>query len=61
MTRAKMGIKINLKQNALSWFKLLSRDSGSHIPCEIHMSMLSQATTRECKCRISYGSLPQRG
>ena len=45
----KLGIKLNLKQNALSWFKLLSCDSGLQIPYEIHMSMCPQATTHDCK------------
>ena len=64
-----LGIKMNLKQNALHGFKLLPHDSGSHITYEIHMSMFPQATTRNCKkyfgtanySRISHGSLPQRG
>ena len=46
MTRAKLGT--NPKQNALSGFKLLSRDSGSRVPYEIHVRMLL-STTRDCK------------
>ena len=42
----KLGIKINPKQNALSGFKLLSRDSGSPISFEIHMTMFPQAPSR---------------
>ena len=62
----KLGIKFNLKENVLSGFKLLSRDSVSY---EIQMRMYQQAPTRDCKqyfetanySRISHGSLPQRG
>ena len=65
----KSGIKINPKQNALSKFKLLSRVSVSHIPYEIHMHIIPQATTRDCKqnfetanySTISHGRLQQRG
>ena len=64
----KLGIKINPKQNALSGFKLFSRDSGSHIPYKTHMIMFPQAITCDCKqyfettnySRISHRSLPQR-
>ena len=45
----KLGIKINLKQNALSGSKLLSRDSGLQIPYETHMNMCPQATMNDCK------------
>ena len=65
----KLGIKINPKLNALSGFKLLSRDSGSQIPYKIHMRMFPQATTRDREqyfetaiySKTSHGSLPQRG
>ena len=45
----KLGIEINPKYNVLSWFKLLSRDSGSHIPYKIHMNMFPLSTTCDCK------------
>ena len=45
----KSGIKINPKQNVLSGFKLLSRDSVPHISYEIHVRMFSHATTYGCK------------
>ena len=65
----KFGIKVNPKQNALSGFKLLSRDSGSHIPYEMHVRMFPQATSRDFKqyfetvnyIRVPHGSIPQRG
>ena len=46
----RLGIKINPKQNVLSEFKILSRDSVSHIPKEIHtcIRIFPQATTRYC-------------
>ena len=36
----KLGIKLNLKQNALSWFKLLSSDSGLQIPYEMPFALI---------------------
>ena len=44
-----LGIKVDPKQNGLSGFKLLSRDSESHVSYEIQMDMLPQAATRDCK------------
>ena len=41
----KLGTKINPKQNALSGFKLLSRDSGSHIPYKNTYNNVSSAKT----------------
>ena len=40
----KLGIKTNPKQNVLSGFNLLSRDSVSQIHYEIHMRNISHAT-----------------
>ena len=51
----KLDIKINLKENVLSWFKLLSYNSVSHIPYEIHKRMFPQAPTRDCKQHFETG------
>ena len=41
MTRAELGIKINPKQNVVSGFKFLSRDSLSLIPYAIHICIMT--------------------
>ena len=42
-------LKVYPKQIHLAGFKLLSRDSGSHIAFEIHVHMFPQAPSRNCK------------
>ena len=45
----KSGNKNKHKQNALSGFKLMSRDRLSHIHYKIHMLMFPQVVTFDCK------------
>ena len=58
----KLGIKTNPKQNALSGFNFLLRDSGSNIAYEIHIYVFPQNEKhvhRTCFLVIAYSILNQ--
>ena len=46
-------------QNALSWFKLMSRDRLSHIYYEIHVPMFPKVATRDCKQYLQQLMIPE--
>ena len=55
----KSGIKIKPNQNALSGFKLMRRDSLSHIYYKIHVCMFPQVATRDCKQYLQQLMIPE--
>ena len=55
----KSGIKIKPNQNALSGFKLMSRDRLSHIYCKIHVCVFPQVATRDSKQYLQQLMIPE--
>ena len=55
----KSGIKIKPNQNALSGFKLMSRDRLSHIYYKIHVCVFPQVATRDSKQYLQQLMIPE--
>ena len=55
----KLGIKIKPNQNALSGFKLMSRDRLSHIYYKICVCMFPQVATRDSKQYLQQLMIPE--